>query len=375
MRRITAITILTGACGLALAGPIDPPSGPVQGTMKSLAQVEPRIPIGAETTPGDSFSVYRIAAPGSYYLTGDLSAPAGKSGIRIDAPGVTIDLNGFRIVGQPGSGAGIGFQNQSGQYPGVVVRNGTVMNCGSGGVELYATGTIGAIVENVVASGNGNIGIMVPDGGIIRHCTAVSNGSFGMQGGVSRNSIILDSVATLNDGSGFLLAGAGGVIRGCSAALNTGDGIVAGNGCTVEACSVRANGASGIFAANGITVRGCTASFNTRDGIRVETDCNVIGNTCDGNGASGDGAGVHVLQSGNRVEANICTDADRGVDVDGSDNVILRNTCSGNTTNWHIASGNAVARIVAATTNAIEIIGDAYAGDVGSTDPNVNITY
>lgn len=68
----TTLTIvaLAFAAGALVAGPLDPPSGAIAPTYKTLAQVEPRIPLTQETAPGDANSTFRITQQGSYYLTG-----------------------------------------------------------------------------------------------------------------------------------------------------------------------------------------------------------------------------------------------------------------------------------------------------------------
>src|ERR1051325_5982475 len=73
-------------------GNLAPPGAPAP-TMKSLAQIEPRTPI--------SSLPFSITQPGSYYLSGNLT---GTTGITIAASGVTLDLNGFELVGGAGSG-------------------------------------------------------------------------------------------------------------------------------------------------------------------------------------------------------------------------------------------------------------------------------
>src|SRR5215469_2970325 len=72
-------------------GVLTPPGAPGP-TMKTLAQIEPRIPISTATN---------ISNPGSYYLTTNLNVPSG-SGITISANNVTLDLNGFALTGNTG---------------------------------------------------------------------------------------------------------------------------------------------------------------------------------------------------------------------------------------------------------------------------------
>src|SRR5437762_3077985 len=68
-------------------GPLTPP-GPPAPLFKTLQQIEPRTPI--------SSAPFTISAPGSYYLTTNLT---GGTGITISANEVNLDLMGFRLVG------------------------------------------------------------------------------------------------------------------------------------------------------------------------------------------------------------------------------------------------------------------------------------
>jgi parallel beta-helix repeat protein len=133
----------------------------------------------------------------------------------------------------------------------------------------------------------------------------------------------------------------------------------------------------------GIRVQGgcasrCHVNSNSVAGIHA-TNATVQGNTVSGNGSSSSGlegqGGIWAL-SGSRIEDNHCRDNKRGIfarDFDGC--IIRRNTCDGNETNWDIRAGNAVAPIVVTTNNAAPILGNSYAGDLGSTDPHANFTY
>ena len=99
--------LITG--GLLYAGPLNPPAGPVTSTYKTLTEVEPRIAINATNTPGDAIgdpspSLFKITQPGSYYLTGNITGVEDTHGIEIVASGVTLDLNGFDLLGVPRDG-------------------------------------------------------------------------------------------------------------------------------------------------------------------------------------------------------------------------------------------------------------------------------
>src|SRR5262245_50105057 len=101
MKRAHLAVITTSVAGLALtalAGPLNPPVGPVTSTYKTLSDVEPRTAINATNTPGDATCLFRITTPGSYYLTGNVTGVPGKAIITVanaGQVGVTIDLNGF----------------------------------------------------------------------------------------------------------------------------------------------------------------------------------------------------------------------------------------------------------------------------------------
>lgn len=76
---ICTVVIWLGA-GSAEAGDLNPPAGPVSPTHKTLTEIEPRTAISMANTPGDADSLFKITQPGSYYLTGNITAsPAGTA--------------------------------------------------------------------------------------------------------------------------------------------------------------------------------------------------------------------------------------------------------------------------------------------------------
>src|SRR6476620_4843239 len=114
-------------------GSLTPP-GPPAPTFKTLQQVEPRTDLQATPAPPgvDTTSTtyhFIITQPGSYYLSANLGVTK-PSGIRINAVGVTLDLNGFEISRASGSGGdGIVISPTSSR---AAVRNGSIRGFSNG---------------------------------------------------------------------------------------------------------------------------------------------------------------------------------------------------------------------------------------------------
>jgi len=360
--------LITGA--VLYAGPLSPPAGPVTSTYKTLTEVEPRIAVNATNTPGDGDSLFKITQPGSYYLTGNITGVVGKHGIEIAASGVTLDLSGFDLVGVPAMGAFDGVSTTVVGLTNIAVVNGSVRAWGDEGVDLTIVDVQNTRVANLFASANGDNGILAGHGATVTNCSAFQNTSTGI--GAGFGCVVTDCTAYDNTGSGISVS-TGGKVTNCSAYSNTGNGISAGVGCTVTNCTAYQNSNSGISVSAGCAVADCTARANAVDGIVCSSACVIRANACSLNG-TGDGAGIHATSTDNRIEGNNCTNADRGIDVDAAGNIIIKNTCSGNTTNWSIAAGNAYGPIVATPAGAL-VNGNAAVAALGSTDPNANFSY
>ncbi len=376
--------------------------------------------------------------PATVTLAGSLTGIIGQNGITITSDDVTIDLAGHALIGVPGSLDGISVPGPNGLNLALrngtvrdwgseginlaVLRSQLerlrVSGNGGHGIVVGSEGTItcstssgnaingmiggndcivdncdvsdnlgdgmlwgsGCILKDCTAYSNDDEGIVTSNGCTVVACTAYDNGDGasalskdGIRVGVSCSIIACSAYSNADDG--FVLPGAGCSITDSTAYANTGDGIEGGIG-TITGCSAIGNNEDGIHVVGAMTITNCATYQNFNDGIEVADDSFVFQNTCDSNGPGvNNGANIHVTGSDNRIDGNQCTDADRGIDVDGAGNIIVRNTCSGNTTNWDIVAGNAVAPIVAATTNGAAILGNTYAGSLGSTDPNANFTY
>lgn len=391
----------------AMAGPLTPPAGPVAPTGKTTQEVfdkvaaaEPRIAINATNTPGDNDgtpSLFKITQSGSYYLTGNITGVSGSIGIEIVTSGVTVDLNGFDVVGVPGSLDGISITTSI--PTNVSIINGSVRNWGGDGVDVGSNGANNCRVADVVSSFNAFNGIRIGPGGTVTNCLAHQNTLTGIV--TSFGATVTKSIAR-NNGSNGISLGFGSTISACAAYNNTLNGIAASTGCTITDCSAMNNDAAGISTADGCTVSNCTIVGNLGDGISASIGCVVTGcvvrnntlngivvagqsivsgNLCSSNGfGTGSGAGIRATSSGNRIEDNNCVGADRGIEVANAGNIIIRNTCSNNSFNWVIAADNIYGpivdrRIPSPVTSTPAVSGSTAAGTLGSSEPNANFSY
>ena len=350
-KNFVAITVL---CILLLAvftnitvWAVQPSYPPGQGPkMKTLDNVEPRIPIGADTTPGDPNYEYIISNSGSYYLIEDVNTS--KSGIKVDGNDVTIDLMGYSLNGLGAAGTnGIYMNGRSN----IEIRNGTVRNFGGSGIYENGSGREHRVI-NIRALSNKYINIRLGGKGhLVKDCvaaeTSISVGIFvGMGSTVTGNTAYGNSYIGIHTQSGC-------TVTGNTAYENGWHGIYAGPVSTVSGNITYSNNSSGIQAESSCTVTGNTASSNVSDGIRIGESCVAKDNICTHNGNGGDGAGILVLQHNNRIEGNNVSYNDRGIDVDCSGNLIIKNSASNNgtpaTDNYSLTGTNTVGPIITAT--------------------------
>ncbi len=220
-------------------------------------------------TLGDSAGFpITISQSGSYRLAGNLTVPdLDTVAIQITADFVTLDLNGFSILGPgtctagtvttcSGTGAGIGVLaggNQPHPAPrGTRVLNGTVHGMGLFGIRLDGGGSY---VEKVTVDSNAGGGMTVS--GAVIQSAATQNGSFGIIGDIIRDSTVLQ-----NGGDGIILGVNGGVATGNVSSFNGGFGIAVQFG----------------------TATGNTLFLNQGSGISASCPSSVVGNTIVTNG-------------------------------------------------------------------------------------------
>lgn len=193
---------------------------------------------------------FNVNSSGSYRLSGNLTVSSTTAdAIHISANNVTVDLNGFSIVG-PGAGSsggtGIGTSQSA---TSVTVRNGMVTGF-LFGLLLNAD----SIVENVTANSNG-AAISVGDRSIVRN--SITNS--GVLGGIVCN-------------------GSGCLIQSNVSENNSLDGIdCLGSGCLILNNTIENNGLQGMFANDSTTSYGSNV-MNGNGGL------NVLGGTSLGTG-------------------------------------------------------------------------------------------
>ena len=264
------------------------PSAPPAPTMKTLDEVEARTPIKASDLP------LTISSSGSYYLAETINfGTQNTSGITIDTNDVTIDLNGYSLIG-PGKTAGSngsGIQASS-SFSNISVVNGYALEWKEHGIYLSSRQNR---VESITASDNGQSGIWIGSRSIAKNCVCYLNGHHGIDG--SSSSIVMGCVAHENTDDGIYV-GNGSVVTGCtsygndygidcsrscsvtncSVSYNTTVGIDAGSRSVVNNCTVVDNGDVGIEVASGSTISNCSSANNAADGIYA-SDSLIIGNT------------------------------------------------------------------------------------------------
>jgi len=319
---------------------------------------EGKIQIGQ--TAATTFPI-TISQSGSYILTSNLTVATDVDCIVIAADNVTLDLNGFALVG-PGSGTGTGYGIRALDRNNITVQNGTVRDFGGLGISIDTTlhgGVKNNRLNDLKAFSNGYAGIQ-GDGATITNCSASMN-STGISGS---QGTIINCTANYNSSYGFNIyystltnctaignsdgmSGNENSLINCTASENSDDGFygfyLSITNCTAKDndadgfnilhstttnCTAYSNGTNG-FKVEHSTLTNCTASYNSIFGFEVSssivTNCTAYGN---------DDTGIFPTES--RIEGNnVRNNGAYGINAynASSNNYIIKNSASGNPTN------------------------------------------
>src|SRR6266446_7891843 len=157
------------------------------------------IEVNSVNTPGDATASFVISQPGSYCLANNIVAERGKSGIRIDADSVTLDLGGFAMLGVSGSLSGVLIKTHIHVY----VRNGSIKGWGIDGLDGGTSGL--ARIDDLRTDANTGVGISINSGSQVNNCVAAQNGGVGIGG--SNDVLVTGCVSSINGSHGFQFGG------------------------------------------------------------------------------------------------------------------------------------------------------------------------
>jgi hypothetical protein len=199
------------------------------GTAFAQATITHDKALAGGVTPGDivGYPVW-ITQPGHFKLMGNLVVPAGFKGIEIRADNVTLDLNGFSVIGPVTCAGTVGSQQMCSaddqQMHGIevkasnaTIRNGSVVGFAGDGIAVggslavisdvtvrynaktgLSIGSVGehhARVTRVMADRNGDSGITAAHS-VISDCVASNNYLFGIR--ATQSSLLSNSIASGN---------------------------------------------------------------------------------------------------------------------------------------------------------------------------------
>lgn len=225
---------------IALAAPV------VTHATDGVVEINQACALAGSCFAGDAplFPVTINGSPGqSYRLTSNLQVPdQNTTAILVTQVGVSIDLNGFSILGPVTctftqyatcAPAGIGYGVDASTS--TRVGNGRIQGMGADGIRLSFDG----VVEDVRVLNSGLAGITTGPGSTVRRSVASANGGPGIS--VALRGVVVESVTDNNGGEGIVL-GQGSAVHDSVSSSNRLDGIR----CTGN-CLVMNNAATGNF--------------------------------------------------------------------------------------------------------------------------------
>jgi len=277
-KRFTLFLLLaTGSLSSHGQGSLTPPGAPAA-SMKSLDQIEARIPIAS----GPFF----IFQPGAYYLTTNLTVSS-VTAISIATNNVTLDLNGFTLATTSASAAGYGILINKGLrnitilngfIQGGATNNGAGGYSGSGfgeGISYSGTAPVNVRVTGISVAGclSDGINLGTDNSTVVEACTVQTVGGNGLVASTIKNSLAADCGSygiigdQISDCRGISTSGGAGVLAN-SSALN---------------CYGSSSSSYGLYA---LSAQNCQGVSVTGNGLFASTAQNCYGTSTGGIGIS-----------------------------------------------------------------------------------------
>jgi len=263
---------------LRAQGNLTPPGAPAP-VMKTLDQIEARTPISA--------APFTISAPGSYYLTTNVTTTVSNA-IVITASGVTLDLNGFTLASTMANAAnggtaillGSGLSDLTilnGHIRSGVTNNGSGVFSGSGfanGIVYSGTAPVNTRISGISAAGCLSYGIYLnySYSTVVESCAVRTIGSSGIFAPTIKSCLALDC------GGSAILGDQVSDSRGAS--TGSGDGL---SGSTAQNCYGSSSSGVGVVAT---IAQNCYGSSGSYYGLYASTAQNCYGSSSTGTGLS-----------------------------------------------------------------------------------------
>jgi hypothetical protein len=232
-------------------------------------QINHQRALAGGVTPGDTPGYpVTLSVAGAYILTSVLTPPDQNTNvIEITADSVSLDMNGFSIIGTnfcatpptcSAAGTGIGIVSANNL---IAIEHGLISGMGSHGMSFTGVGILFREMGISHCAGNG---IQAADR-VFFYDTAVGfSGGTGIVAGVGAN--LINSNSGLNGVNG-LVTGDAPKIKDGGFGGNVGNGIVTGVTAIITRVNAAGNGGNGITVSYGSLIDGCLAQGNTGTGI------------------------------------------------------------------------------------------------------------
>ncbi|MEM1323691.1 MAG: right-handed parallel beta-helix repeat-containing protein [Bacteroidota bacterium] len=257
---------------------------------------DPRTPIDSVAHFANYGSVgytsYVITEPGSYYLTKNvLSARTDAFGIVIDADNVSLDLNGYTILGDRTTVPSVDPPTRSGRRGDgihieglrnhITIKNGIIDSWEGSGISGSRTNR--SSFYDLRIRNNGRYGLEVNNYNVILRCGVYYCYFNGIN--VSDHCTLIQCTSSSNAGNGFNIDAFNNAFN-CSASRNKLDGFNITIQTTLTNCMATDNQSSGVDAAGtGVVIKDCISNGNFRSGFELFTDAFISGCTANFNGA------------------------------------------------------------------------------------------